>query len=78
MNIYLLKRRSWTEYDNHVGFTVAALSTTEARRYAYDASEYDLNGRDVWLGPEDTSCARIGTAMPAVKAGILLASFRAG
>ncbi len=57
MNLYLLTRRDEPDWDEHVGFVVAAVDPQAARAVAWTATSDESRYREGrWLDPKQTKC----------------------
>jgi hypothetical protein len=77
LKLWLLERES-TDYDEPMGFVVRAPDEPAARRVAADDAKgddprYASPGWGAWLDPRETTCTRIGTALPG-EPGVVLRS----
>ena len=78
MNLYLVTN-TIASYDQYDAMVVAAETPAQAMRiHPAGAGGWDNEPiHRVW-GPRNLTCERIGTAGKFIKAGVILASFKAG
>ena len=85
-SMFLLQHED-ADYDEFTGHVVMAISETDARRAAFNASGSVFKRRDgstydsrelKWLNGDLTSCVKIVPNPRARKAQVILSSFRAG
>lgn len=83
MNLYHLQYNGDWDYDQYTDFIVAASDENAARATVTgcgtecrDRHKYEHHC--VWRNPEMTRCSLIGEALPEVRAGIIVSSFRSG
>lgn len=73
--LYLLKRMNDIDWDEYIGFVIAADTETEARDLA--AQEAADEGEKVWGSQLECSCTLLAISTKHEK-GIVLGSFNAG
>lgn len=83
MNLYHIKRKSPTNYDEYSDFVVAAHSAEAAFKWGPDGRPHKFDpdeSHSTWPIPtiDDVEIRCIGTAKYDVKAGVICSSFRAG
>ena len=76
MKLYVLERAD-AEWDEHIGFVVAAYTRSEARKLARGAC-YSNEDDGAWMDAERTTLREIGSANVRVERGIVLRAFKAG
>ena len=89
MNLYLLTQSENTGYDTYDSCVVTAATADEAKQIHPTGDIYgdkscrwnswDSDWGPTWAkSPDNVNCTLLGTAVPDVKCGVLLASFNAG
>lgn len=81
MNLYLLTRYDYADYDTYDSVIVCAESKEEAVKINPDGDFFDIGWR--WMGdwvenPSQVKCRKIGVADKSIEKGVVLASFNAG
>lgn len=77
-NIYVIRRKEPTGYDENSAVMVIAGSPAQARRFA--AAAHADEGEEVWLKARYSACSLYGTTLGGRQGslGVALVSFRAG
>lgn len=78
MRLYLICQDVNTNYDTYDGAIVAAENENEARNFHPSGKPKAYSSAYNWCAPEHVQVVQIGLATPGTKAGVILASYRAG